>query len=205
VSAASQLFAVRYTPGSPGVLAHVDKYHDKSRNDLSILVYLNSASHPSSGLTVFGKANVTVQPERGTVLAWMSSHSESEHALLPIHPEEKQDRFVIQIGLNLGATANSFELPQVANSGPHGGDFTPDCMSWCNIYTCNVWGCLDCPTTVHPCSDLKEGRICAGWCNRWTSNISYCLGCSDKSTPALRRQNQTDNVSLSSFGMPSDR
>merc|ERR1711972_66879 len=112
-----ELFAVRYILGASGVPSHVDKYHDKSRNDLSILVYLNSASDPSSGLTVFGKANVTVQPERGTVLAWMSSHSESEHALLPIHPEEKQDRFVIQIGLNLATIANSFELPQVANAG----------------------------------------------------------------------------------------
>jgi len=196
ISHASQIYAVRYKPGSPGVPAHVDKYHDKSRNDLSILVYLNTATHPSSGLTVFGKANVTVHPESGTVLAWMSSHSDSEHILSPVLAEETHDRFVLQIGLNLGR-ADLFEVPSIAAEGPHGGDFTPDCASWCNVYTCHVWGCLDCPKTVHGCNDLEEGKHCAGWCNAWTSNMTYCLGCSKMNTPALRGQNQTGNASVS--------
>merc|ERR1711920_244169 len=40
LSSISHVFVVRYVPGAPGIPAHVDKYADKSRNDVSILVYL---------------------------------------------------------------------------------------------------------------------------------------------------------------------
>lgn len=194
MSSASHLFAVRYTPGSPGVPCHVDKYADKSRNDVSLLVYLTTAAHPDSGLTVFEKAGVSVRPKSGTTLVWMSSHINSEHALAPIHFDEPRDRLVLQICLNLRGTGDSFELPRTVDSG-FMGDYTPDCAGWCNVWTCNVWGCLDCPQTVHVCASLREGKYCAVWCNNWTSALPHCLGCRANQTNTnmsrLRGKNAT--------------
>lgn len=179
---ASRLQVVRYRPGSPGVPCHVDKYLDKSINDVSFLVYLTTAAHPSSGLTVFEKAGVSIRPTSGTALAWMSSHINSEHSLAPIHLREPHDRFALQIGLSLNDLGDNLELPHNMDSA-FWGDYTPDCASWCNVWTCSVWGCLDCPQTVHVCKDLHEGKYCAGWCNDFTSTLSHCLGCNQTSMP----------------------
>lgn len=203
MSRASHLFAVRYTPGSPGVPCHVDKYADKSRNDVSLLVYLTTAAHPDSGLTVFEKAGVSVRPESGTALAWSSGHINSEHALGPIHFDEPRDRLVLQIGLNREdyGMGDSFELPRTVDSG-FMGDYTPDCANWCNVWTCNVWGCLDCPQTVHVCAKLKEGKYCAGWCNKWTSALQHCSGCSANSTTMSRlRGKNASSYNKSSPGL----
>lgn len=199
LSSASHLFVVRYVPGAPGIPSHVDKYSDKSRNDVSILVYLRTGARPDSGLTTFPRVGVSVQPRNGTALVWMSSHTNSEHALSPIHSDEPLDRLVLQIALNLRGVDDGFELPQIAGSAPI-GDFTPDCASWCNAWTCNVWGCLDCPRTVHVCASLHEGTYCASWCNSWTSSLSHCLGCSvnqtnsssPQSASSLRGSNATE-------------
>jgi len=189
MSSASQVFVVRYAPGASGVPSHVDKYGDKSRNDVSLLVYLTTAAHPNSGLTVFEKAGVSVRPKSGAALVWMSSHINSEHALAPINFDEPRDRLVLQIGLNLRGTGDSFELPRTADSAFIVGDYSPDCASWCNVWTCSVWGCLDCPQTVHVCNDLEEGRYCAGWCNAWTSALPHCLGCfGNRTNPSAANQ-----------------
>jgi len=192
MSTASHVFAVRYVPGAPGVPSHVDKYGDKTRNDVSLLVYLTTAAHPDSGLTVFEKAGVSVRPNSGTALVWMSSHNESEHALAPVHVDEPHDRLVLQIGLNLRGAGDSFELPQTVDSAFVGGDYTPDCASWCNVWTCNVWGCLDCPQTVHDCATLRKGKYCADWCHgNWTSALPHCFGCraSHSNTPLGNQTN----------------
>merc|ERR1719203_2106168 len=120
---ASRVFAVRYRPGSPGVPCHVDKFHDGSVNDLSVLVYLTTPTYRSSGLTIFERAGVSVPARSGTTLAWMSSHINSEHALSPIHPDEPLDRLVLQIGFSLDDSGDSFELPRNIGSA-FGGDYT---------------------------------------------------------------------------------
>jgi hypothetical protein len=192
LSSTSHLTAIRYRPGAPGVQCHIDKYEDKSRNDVSLLVYLTTAAHPDSGLTVFEKANVSIRPKSGMALAWKSTHNKSEHALTPIHLDEPRDRLVLQIGLNLRSAGDYFELPRTVDSR-FMPDYTPDCASWCNVWTCSVWGCLDCPQTVHVCADLRDGKYCAGWCNKWTSALPHCLGClaNQTNTSSLRGQNAT--------------
>jgi len=189
MSRASHVSVVRYAPGSPGVPCHVDKYEDKSRNDVTLLVYLTTANHPDSGLTVFEKAGVSVRPESGNALAWSSGHINAEHSAGPIHFDEPRDRLVLQFGFNRAdyGMGDSFELPRNIDSGsPIGGDYSPDCSSWCNVYTCSVWGCLDCPQTVHPCAKLQEGKYCADWCVNATSALPYCLGCLSNSTAMAR-------------------
>jgi len=109
IPTSSHLTAVRYAPGAVGVPSHVDKFADKSRNDLTILVYLTNGSKPKSGLTVFDKADVSIFPESGSALAWMSSHVDSDHSLTSVDSDEPYDRLVLQIGLNLREKGNGFE------------------------------------------------------------------------------------------------
>jgi len=189
MSRASHVSVVRYAPGSPGVPCHVDKYEDKSRNDVTLLVYLTTANHPDSGLTVFEKVGVSVRPESGNALAWSSGHINAEHSAGPIHFDEPRDRLVLQFGFNRAdyGMGDSFELPRNIDSGSMiGPDYSPDCSSWCTVYTCSVWGCLDCPQTVHPCAKLQEGKYCADWCVNATSALPYCLGCLPNSTAMAR-------------------
>jgi hypothetical protein len=201
MSRASHMSVVRYAPGSPGVPCHVDKYVDKSRNDVTLLVYLTTANHPGSGLTVFEKVGVSVRPESGTALAWSSGHINAEHSAGPVHFDEPRNRLVLQFGFNREdyGLGDSFELPRNVVSGSMlGGDYSPDCSSWCTVYTCSVWGCLDCPQTVHPCAKLQEGKYCAIWCGNATSALPWCLGCSSNST-AMAKLRGSNTTSFNEF------
>jgi len=192
---ASHLAVIRYAPGAPGVPVHIDKNADKSRNALTLLIYLTTASHSNSGLTMFEKVGVSVRPKSGTLLAWSNQHANSEHSLGPVRTDELHDRIAIQIGLDHGSAAapHSFELSRTdgINVGP---DFSPDCGSWCNVNTCRVWGCLDCAKTEHVCAELHQGRYCSGWCNKWTTSLQLCSGClTNSSLPSsLRGNNGTE-------------
>lgn len=124
-----------------------------------------------------------VRPESGALLGWMSTHANAEHSMSPLGPQEGV-RIVLQIGLNLreGAleepgSAPLFIAPEIAGEGPLGGDFSPDCNQWCTVHTCNEEGCGDCPSTVHPCADLKHGRYCAARCSKRTTKSKFCEGC----------------------------
>jgi hypothetical protein len=113
----------------------------------------------------------------------MSTHANAEHSMSPLGPQEGV-RIVLQIGLNLreGAleepgSAPLFIAPEIAGEGPLGDDFSPDCNQWCTVHTCNEEGCGDCPSTVHPCADLKHGRYCAARCSKRTTKSKFCEGC----------------------------
>lgn len=74
---------IKYEPGTDRFIMHVDAWNSASASRvISIIIYLNDVE--DGGVTVFPNHNVTLKPERGTIVMFPSSMTYPHEATVPI-------------------------------------------------------------------------------------------------------------------------
>mmetsp|Transcript_7376 Transcript_7376/g.21539 ORF Transcript_7376/g.21539 Transcript_7376/m.21539 type:complete len:321 (+) Transcript_7376:105-1067(+) len=197
-SQVTSLPVVRYKPGAPSTLLHVDHYVGGTTPDASMLFYL-STTPGGVAQTLFPTLGLAVQPVAGTLLSWLNHergtgalHPDAAHAVDAYPADAEGDRLAMQIPVQLRSAGGEVEAwyePLVAarpggNRTAHGLHARIATTGWVADFNAvqkiaDIYGIISSlRATNNPADEINPPETLSEW-NSWCDRIG-CGGVADR-------------------------